>query len=143
MLAAPIVNPVTALSTLKAFSGQGAWLMTSSRLLLVYAVAVAVGLIVAKLPLAPVLRARVLRSVSATDHAAAASKPEEPGGCCGGHHDHNHHHHDHERSAAEGDGRLVAAARRAMRDFVDGGVYSTGRVPGPAALNAGIPPGRD
>ena len=34
MLAAPIVNPITALSTWKAFQGQGAAMMTSSRLLL-------------------------------------------------------------------------------------------------------------
>jgi uncharacterized membrane protein YraQ (UPF0718 family) len=57
MLAAPIVNPITALSTWKAFQGQGAAMMTSSRLLLGFLIAVAVGMIVSKLPLASVLKA--------------------------------------------------------------------------------------
>jgi uncharacterized protein len=56
MLAAPIVNPITALSTWKAFQGQNAAMMTSSRLLLGFLIAVAVGLIVSRMPLAMVLK---------------------------------------------------------------------------------------
>lgn len=39
MLAAPIVNPITALSTWKAFEGQDAAMMTTSRILLGYLIA--------------------------------------------------------------------------------------------------------
>ena len=99
MLAAPIVNPITALSTWKAFQGQDAAMMTSSRLLLGFLIAVAVGLIV---------------STPAARRGAEGEAGGEPGkaeerahdhhhrdhdhdhvGCCG--HDHGHHHHDHRR----------------------------------------------
>ena len=49
MLAAPIVNPITALSTWKAFQGQAPWMMTGGRMLLGYLVAVGVGLVVARI----------------------------------------------------------------------------------------------
>jgi uncharacterized membrane protein YraQ (UPF0718 family) len=50
MLAAPIVSPIVALSTFKAFSGQDPWLMLSLRLGFGYAIAVIVALIVHQLP---------------------------------------------------------------------------------------------
>ena len=50
MLAAPIVSPIVALSTLKAFTGQNPWLMLCLRLGFGYAIAVLVGLIVHQLP---------------------------------------------------------------------------------------------
>ncbi len=50
MLAAPIVSPIVALSTFKAFTGQNPWLMLSLRLGFGYAIAVLVGLIVHQLP---------------------------------------------------------------------------------------------
>ena len=50
MLAAPIVSPIVALSTYKAFTGQNPWLMLSLRLGFGYAIAVLVGLIVHQLP---------------------------------------------------------------------------------------------
>ncbi|HPA19420.1 MAG TPA: permease [Verrucomicrobiae bacterium] len=46
MLAAPIVNPITLLSTLAAFQGQGPWWMASLRLGLGYVVAAGAGLLV-------------------------------------------------------------------------------------------------
>jgi uncharacterized membrane protein YraQ (UPF0718 family) len=63
MLAAPIVNPITALSTWKAFQGQNAAMMTSSRLLLGFLLAVGVGLIVVRLPLAMVLKEKLLEGL--------------------------------------------------------------------------------
>jgi hypothetical protein len=60
MLAAPVLNPVTAVSTWKAFSGQGSGLMVSTRLMLGYGVAVLVGLVVARLPIQTVLRRRFI-----------------------------------------------------------------------------------
>jgi uncharacterized membrane protein YraQ (UPF0718 family) len=50
MLAAPIVSPIVALSTFKAFTGQDPWLMLSLRLGFGYAIAVIVALIVHQLP---------------------------------------------------------------------------------------------
>jgi len=140
MLAAPIVNPITALSTWKAFQGQGPAMMTSSRLLLGFLIAVAVGLIVSRMPIASVLKDKVLRSID---------EPENPGGHddCG--HDHTHDgccgHHSHKPAArgnhAHGDDRLVAAFRSAQKDFVEVGVYFAIGVAITALFNTGIAPG--
>jgi len=56
MLGAPIVSPIVALSTFMAFKGQNPVLMTSLRLALGYGIAVVVGLIVARIGTARVLR---------------------------------------------------------------------------------------
>ncbi len=150
MLAAPIVNPITALSTWKAFQGQGPMLMTSSRLLIGFLMAVAVGLIVSRLPMASVLKARMIASLrkesdpspEAADHEghvhAAHSDPEA---CCG--HDHPAGH-SHSHSHAPGSGsRLVAACRSSMKDFVEVGVYFTIGVAITALFNTGIAPGAE
>lgn len=63
MLAAPIVNPITAVATYKAFKINPLY-MTSSRLLMGYIVAVAVGLIVAK-----IAKDRFLKPRMADGHA--------------------------------------------------------------------------
>ncbi|MGL5019868.1 MAG: permease [Luteolibacter sp.] len=136
MLAAPIVNPITALSTWKAFQGQGAGMMTSSRLLLGFMIAVAVGLIVSKLPLVFVLKDKLLASLE---------KDKEPHP----HHDHDHDHdhdhsccgHEHHHHEPAGDQRLVAALRSAMKDFVDVAVYFSIGVSITALFNTGIAPG--
>lgn len=138
MLAAPIVNPITALSTWKAFQGQEPWMMTGGRLLLGYLVAVGVGLVVARLPLRMVLRKSIVdsmarKNVSDEDH-------EEGGTCCG--HDH-HHDHEHSRASHKNENRLVAAMRSAQKDFVDVGVYFTIGVAITALFNTGIAPGAE
>ncbi len=127
MLAAPIVNPITALSTWKAFQGQDAAMMTSSRLLLGYLIAVAVGLVVLKLPLASVLKAKLVESMEKDE--AAHQAHEHHDGCCG--HDHKDH----------GGEKLVAAFRSAMKDFVDVAVYFAIGVTITALFNTGIAPG--
>jgi uncharacterized membrane protein YraQ (UPF0718 family) len=139
MLAAPIVNPITALSTWKAFQGQGAGMMTCSRMLLGFLIAVAVGLVVSKLPPARVIKEKVLRSLNG--HETSADLIRDPAHdhahdeCCG--HDHAHDHaHDH-----HGDDRLVAAFRSAQKDFVDVGVYFAIGVSITALFNTGIAPG--
>lgn len=63
MLAAPIVNPITALSTYAAFRGQGAAEFTALRLGLGFFVAVLAGLAVLNLPIGAVLKKAVLESV--------------------------------------------------------------------------------
>ena len=133
MLAAPIVNPITALSTWKAFQGQGAAMMTSSRLLLGFLIAVAVGLIVSRLPLAAVLKEKLMRSLD---------EPERKHG----HHDHTHEHGEccaHHSCDDNGkqDNRLVAAFRSALKDFIDVGVYFAIGVSITALFNTGIAPG--
>ena len=137
MLAAPIVNPITALSTWKAFQGQDAAMMTSSRMLLGYFIAVAVGFIVLKLPLASVLKAKLAESLE--KETSAPSRPDhdhcDHGACCG--HDHHHEH------APDGGQKLTAAFRSAMKDFVDVGVYFAIGVSITALFNTGIAPGAE
>lgn len=167
MLAAPIVNPITAFSTWKAFSGKmilggseysTSLVITLSRLGLGYLVAVAVGLIVLRIPLVKVLRSRLVESLQKAEPAPAHAHAhghdhshdhdhdhkhcdhdhdhQHDHGCCGHDHDHNHDH-DHGDSG----GRLTAAFRSAMRDFVDVGVYFSIGVAITALFNTGIAPG--
>ncbi len=95
-LAAPIVNPIVALSTYAAFRGQGAAEFTALRLGLGFFVAVLVAFAVHNLPVRSVLREGILA-----------------GG--GGEHDHSH-----------GGGALARvgnALRVAVKDFLDVMVY--------------------
>lgn len=144
MLAAPIVNPITALSTWKAFKGpvvplgeeivvNANTLMTSSRLGLGYLIAVAVGIIVLKIPLAKILRPRLLNSIETDTVSALAS--HEQGECCGGH--------DHHHQSSAPTNRLVAAFRSSLRDFADVGVYFVIGVSITALFNTGIAPGAE
>jgi len=140
MLAAPIVNPITALSTWKAFQGQGAGMMTCSRLLLGFGIAVLVGLIVARLPLRAVLKRKLVDELE-KDMALTASekKHDHDHACCG--HDHHEDGHGHHHHGPNADMRLVAAFRAAMKDFVEVGVYFTIGVAITALFNTGIAPG--
>lgn len=136
MLAAPIVNPITALSTWKAFEGQGAAMMTASRLGLGYLIAVGVGFIVLRLPLASVLKAGLAGNPSA--HGHPPTQPQDPAGTCCSHGSCCHH----EPPPPTGDGgKLVASLRSAMKDFVDVGVYFTLGISLTALFNTGILPG--
>ena len=162
MLAAPIVNPITALSTWKAFKGpeipfgegvsySASLVMTASRLGLGFLVAVLVGVVVSRIPLRKLLRQRLVDSLERDDNHADDHK------CCGHDHDHDHHHHhegcdhDHDHKECghehhhhhEEDNRLIAAFRSAMRDFVDVGVYFTIGIAITALFNTGIAPGAD
>ncbi len=161
MLAAPIVNPITALSTWKAFSGPVMMVhgesmaanvvMTGSRLGLGFAVAVLLGLIVARLPLMWILRKRLVDEIQTKPEVVVQQSHDH---CCG--HDHTHHHehshqheethdccgHDHGHTQTnQGNPRLVAAFRSAIKDFVDVGVYFSIGVAITALFNTGIAPG--
>jgi uncharacterized membrane protein YraQ (UPF0718 family) len=138
MLAAPIVNPITALSTWKAFQGQAPWMMTGGRVLLGYLVAVAVGLVISRFSLRSILRKSLVEKI---EKEAATPKAEKAcSGCCGHHHEHSHDH-GHAQPTAKQDNRLVAAMRSAQKDFVDVGVYFTIGVAITALFNTGIAPG--
>ena len=100
MLAAPIVNPITALSTYAAFRGQGAAEFTALRLGLGFFVAVLAGLAVLNLPIGAVLKKTVLESVT-------LSGPAGEGGS----------------SPLPFFRRLVAAMEAGVRDFLDVMVY--------------------
>ena len=132
MLAAPIVNPITALSTWKAFQGQAPWMMTGGRMLLGYLVAVGVGLVVARFPIRAILR----KSLVDRMEKEPVSEKESHDHCCGDDHEHAHHHHE-----EPDDSRLIAAMRSAQKDFVDVGVYFTIGVAITALFNTGIAPG--
>ncbi len=136
MLAAPIVNPITALSTWKAFEGQNPAMMTSSRLLLGFLIAVAVGLIVARLPLAAVLRDKILADPGTNPAPQADAIESHASDGCG--HDHGCCGHDH---GSAGDNRIVAAFRSALKDFIDVAVYFAIGVSITALFNTGIAPG--
>ncbi len=165
MLAAPIVNPITALSTWKAFTGpvmmiygetvQANLVMTVSRMGLGFLVAVLLGWIVASIPMVWVLRKRLVDELKndMPDHKAG----EHGHACCGddhsGQHSHKHvesshacceHDHSHEHIHAhkpDGSQRIVAAMRSAIKDFVDVGVYFSIGIAITALFNTGIAPG--
>lgn len=126
MLAAPVVNPITALSTWHAFQGQDPALMVCSRLVLAYVLAVTVGLLASKVPLRKLLNTRTqeglrrqfLRSSLTGQPGVPAAKPPL-------------------------DARAVAAARSALRDFVDVAAYFSIGVVITALFNTGIAPGAD
>ncbi len=116
MLSAPIINPIVAVSTMKAFSssvGQfslreattavayGPVFMTSSRLLMAYLVTVVVGLIVLKFRNHTILRPGV-----APRHSDVGPLPEGD-------------------EDTPGPNRLVLATRTAMRDFLETAMYFT------------------
>ncbi len=60
MLAAPIVSPIVAISTYKAFTGLNPWTMVSLRLGIGYSVAVLVALVVQRLPKRMILQPALL-----------------------------------------------------------------------------------
>lgn len=72
MLAAPIVNPIVALSTFAAFRGQGPIEVTVMRLGLGYLVAVIVGMAVHNLTVKNVIKPNVLATIARPGGSAAA-----------------------------------------------------------------------
>jgi uncharacterized protein len=140
MLAAPIVNPITAFSTWKAFSGNqimigeslisSSLVMTLARVGLGYLVAVLVGLVVSRLSLSKVLK----KSLRVNVETIAEN-------------DHKHEHHDsccedsHELKIKASSPKLVLAMRSSMKDFIDVGVYFTIGIAITALFNTGIAPG--
>ena len=101
MLAAPIVNPIVALSTWTAFTGRDPLLMMGSRVTMGYVIAVLAGLIISRFAASSVLKERVLAGISAPALAGAAAAEGKP---------------DHGK-------RFVQAMRTAQRDFLDVALY--------------------
>ena len=132
MLSAPIINPVTFISTRSAFTGLDGMpmYMALSRLGMAYLVTVAVGLIIQRFSTRSILNNKVLEGIEAAKREDEARKKREEKEAAkaaehahdddGGHH-HHHHHHDHSHEGS----RLVGAMRTAQRDFIDTGMYFT------------------
>ena len=151
MLAAPIINPITALSTWKAFADQGIMIngqmlsaqlvMTSGRLGLGFLVAVLVGWVVSRLSMNRVLKRNLVDDIGKVHeevHEHDHSSHQHSDGCYG-----QYHHHDHHAPvpAQYSNQRLIAAFRSALKDFVDVGVYFSIGIAITALFNTGIAPG--
>lgn len=78
MLAAPIVNPITAISTYAAFRGQGAAEFTALRLGLGFFVAVLAGLAVLNLPIGAVLKKNILESMTLSGSTGDGGPSAQP-----------------------------------------------------------------
>ena len=118
MLAAPIINPITIISTMNAFNDSAgksellsamtkdssqALFVTSSRLLIAFIVTVGVGFVVMKIRTSSILRPSLISEKEKSDH------------------EHDHSHDD----AGEKPDKLVQAMRTALRDFVETAMYFT------------------
>lgn len=100
MLASPIVNPITALSTWAAFQSRDPGMMTFARLGVGYVIAVVAGMVLSRIPVTSLLRGNVLADVSrVAEKAKAAPAPRTPG---------------------EG---ILRMMRAAQRDFLDVALY--------------------
>lgn len=104
MLAAPIVNPITILSTWSAFNDQQSLYITLSRIGIGYLVSVVVGIIVMWVPIEKVLRKSLIASIS--------TRSAEKQDCCSDVHQHDtcashqdsqthRHHHTHSHAPEE------------------------------------------
>jgi uncharacterized membrane protein YraQ (UPF0718 family) len=125
MLAAPIVNPITTLSTWKAFQGQSPWTMTCARIFLGYLAAVGVGLVATRLPLRRILRKSVADKIEKDPQQTTITG------------------HGYDLVAQPDDTRLIAAMRSAQKDFIDVAVYFRIGIVITALFNIGIAPGAE
>ncbi len=103
MLAAPIVNPIVALSTWTAFTGRDPLLMMTARTGLGYLIAVLAGLVIARFAASAILRPSVLERITVPVAAVPGAPPSATKA-------------DHGR-------KFVQAMRTAQRDFLDVALY--------------------
>ncbi|MDB6069861.1 MAG: hypothetical protein JWL81_1032 [Verrucomicrobiales bacterium] len=107
MLAAPIVNPIVALSTWTAFTGRDPLLMMGSRVTMGYVIAVLAGMVISRFAASSVLKDRVLAGIVAP--ATAKMNLDENGGAVAARTDHG--------------AKFAQAMRTAQRDFLDVALY--------------------
>lgn len=128
MLAAPIVNPIVALSTWTAFTGRDPLLMMGSRVTMGYVIAVLAGLVISRFAAASVLKERVLAGIapSAAAKVSGAREGENPAAAGG---DNNLLGGTAGAAAVpvaprtDHGARFVQAMRTAQRDFLDVALY--------------------
>ncbi|CAN5762789.1 permease [soil metagenome] len=101
LLAAPIVNPIVAVSTYAAFRGQNPLGVTSLRIALGYAVACIVGLVVERIPIGKILNREMMRMRAARGIGERVAEPELVlAGAGHGEHAHTEHGHEHVHTEA-------------------------------------------
>lgn len=103
MLAAPIVNPIVALSTWTAFTGRDPLLMMTARTALGYLIAVLAGLVISRFAASSILKSSVLQRISRPAAVKAGGPSVAPKT-------------DHGR-------KFVQAMRTAQKDFLDVALY--------------------
>ena len=125
MLAAPIVNPITILSTWSAFNEQQALYITLSRIGIGYLIAVVVGLVLMVVPVEKVIRKSLLAKVKSSkpvEKSCSHKEHNHGSDCCAGHQEVEHSLQPEQQNSRHS---LVAAMRSGMKDFVDVAVYFT------------------
>jgi hypothetical protein len=139
LLAAPIVNPIVALSTFAAFRGQHPGMVTSMRLLLGFGVACVCGLVIQRIPSRallnrPMLASLAKRSTSSLARAQHVTQPALVAAYAGVPIERNVvfpivpaneivHLHDEAHDEKNFGQKIVSAIRCAAFDFLDVGFY--------------------
>jgi uncharacterized protein len=135
LLAAPIVNPIVALSTFAAFRGQHPGMVTSMRLVMGFGVACVCGMIVQRIPARAVLNRPMLaslrkRSIPMPAHPHLVHEPAYAGVSSERSvvfpivpAEEIVHRHDHAHEKKRFGQKIVGAIRCAAFDFLDVGFY--------------------
>ena len=105
MLSAPIVNPIVAISTFSAFSGNDALFMTMSRIGIAYFVTVFFGIVIDRFSTRSILKDKLLNKITKSPNLASSTNAGKTN-----------------VSDAKPD-KLLIALRSSSRDFLDVGMY--------------------
>ena len=105
MLSAPIVNPIVAISTYSAFSGDDALFMTLSRIGVAYFVTVLFGFVIHQFSVRSILKDKLLNKIQKAPLSAVKDSSEEV------------------KLTNPTSDKLLIALRSSSRDFLDVGMY--------------------
>lgn len=105
MLSAPIVNPIVAISTYSAFSGDDALFMTLSRIGVAYFVTVLFGFVIHQFSVRSILKDKLLNKIQKAPLSAVKDSTEEA------------------KLTNPTSDKLLIALRSSSRDFLDVGMY--------------------
>ncbi|MFL2451441.1 MAG: permease [Verrucomicrobiales bacterium] len=105
MLSAPIVNPIVAISTYSAFSGDDALFMTLSRIGVAYFVTVLFGFVIHQFSVRSILKDKLLNKIQKAPLSAVKDSSEEA------------------KLTNPTSDKLLIALRSSSRDFLDVGMY--------------------
>ena len=105
MLSAPIVNPIVAISTYSAFSGDDALFMTLSRIGVAYFITVLFGFVIHQFSVRSILKDKLLNKIQKTPLSAVKDSSQEA------------------KLTNPTSDKLLIALRSSSRDFLDVGMY--------------------
>ena len=105
MLSAPIVNPIVAISTYSAFSGDDALFMTLSRIGVAYFVTVLFGFVIHQFSVRSILKDKLLNKIQKAPLSAVKDSSKEA------------------KLTNPTSDKLLIALRSSSRDFLDVGMY--------------------